>query len=368
VKPLTRSLLLVALVALLALAAASSLMLSRRGALPDGLIQANGRIEGDPVMLASKFAGRIAQVKVREGDAVKAGQVLAVLDDAQSQAREDQAVAALAVLDAQVDAAAMALAVLQKETPLAIDRAGAGVARADATVTRAVASESQAGHDARRFGELAGQGMVAPQRGEEAELARIVAVAEHEAARTAAVEARKGLADAQLGWERLRAKAAELAALKAQREQARAVLAEARSALADLTLTSPIAGVVMTKIREAGEVIGAGAPVLELVDLDHLHLKVYVPESQIGRLRRGLPARLYIDAYPDTAFEATVSTISSRAEFTPKEVQTPDERVKLTYAVELHVDRNPQHCLTPGLPADAVIRWKDGAAWARPRW
>ena len=85
-------------------------------------------------------------------------------------------------------------------------------------------------------------------------------------------------------------------------------------------------------------------------------------------LKLGQQAMVYTDAFPDTGFAATLRHIGSRAEFTPKEVQTPDERVKLVYAVKLYLDSNPQQQLTPGIPADAVVRWKDGVAWQKPRW
>jgi HlyD family secretion protein len=104
------------------------------------------------------------------------------------------------------------------------------------------------------------------------------------------------------------------------------------------------------------------------VDLDKLYLEVYIPETESGKLRLGLSARVYVDAFPDRAFAATVRYISSRAEFIPKDIHTPDERVRLVYAVRLYLDENPDHSLTPGLPADAVIRWKDGAPWMKPKW
>jgi len=124
----------------------------------------------------------------------------------------------------------------------------------------------------------------------------------------------------------------------------------------------------MMRLIDVGEVVGAGAPLLDIVDMDRLYLKVYVPEKVIGKVRLGLSARVYIDAYPDQYFPATVRYISSRAEFTPKEVQTPDERVKLIYAVKLYLDENPEYRLTPGLPADAIIRWQEDTPWVKPRW
>lgn len=343
-------------------------LIAGRGTLPEGLIQANGRIEGDHIAVSSKFAGRIAELKVREGDTVQAGQVLALLDDAQIKAKVSQATAAVAVLDAQVEAVTTALALLRKEVPLAVSGADAGLSRANADTTKAQASHAQASRDAGRMSELLAKGAVTRQGAERADLMVSSAEAEHESARSSVVQAGNQLSQARLGSDRIKAKEAELTALQAQREQAKASLAEAQSVLDDLTLKAPSPGVIMTRIREAGEVINAGSPILDLVDLDRLYLKVYVPEVQIGKLRLNLPARIYTDAYPETPFDATVSYIASRAEFTPKEVQTPDERVKLTYAVKLTLAKNPDHKLTPGLPADAVVRWKEGVEWVKPKW
>ncbi len=353
---------------LLVAAAAAYRVLLGGGTLPEGLIQANGRMEGDHVIVASKFAGRIAKLNVREGDTVTEGQVLAILEDAQARARVSQARAAVAVLEAQVQAAKTALAVLRKEVPLAIDGSQAGLARARATADRTEATRAQARREAERMRELLSKGFVDRQRSEQAELALAAAAADDTSARNAVTQADKQLADARLGADRVRAKEAEVAALEAQRDQAKAALAEVESVLADLTIQAPAAGIVMTRIRDTGEVVSAGSPILDLVDLDKLYLKAYVPEVLIGKLRLDLPARIYTDAFPDQPFAATVKYISSRAEFTPKEVQTPDDRVKLTYAVKLYLDRNPDRRLTPGLPADAVIRWKENVEWAKPRW
>lgn len=337
-------------------------------ALPEGLILANGRIEGDHVTVASKFAGRIAELRVHEGDPVQANQVLAVLDDAQTKARVAQARAAVTVLDGQIKAAEMMLAVLKNELPLAVASAQAEVSRAAAAVARAKAAELQARREAARMHDLLARGFLSPQRAEQADLALAVASAEHASAREAALQAEKQLAQARLGVDRIKARELELAALRSQREQARASLTEAESVLADLVIKAPSAGVIATRIHQAGDVVGAGGPLFDLVNLDTLYLKVYVPEIEIGKLRLNLPARIYTDAFPDTPFDAKVGYISARAEFTPKEVQTPDERVKLTYAVKLYLEQNPEHKLSPGLPADAVIRWKEGVPWARPKW
>lgn len=338
------------------------------GLLPEGLIQANGRIEGDHVTVASKFSGRIQKLLAREGDAVTMGQVLVQLDDSQIQARVKQAREAVAAWEAQLQAARTALSVLRKEVPLAVEAAEAGVTHARAVVAKAEATEHQTHRDAMRFRELAANGTVDKHRSEQADLAWTVACNELESARTALTQSQKQLDQAKLGWDRIKAKEDDIGALEPQREQARAALAEAESVLSDLTIVAPMSGIIMTRVRDVGEVVVAGSPLFDLVDLDQLYLKVYVPETQIGKLRLGLPARIYVDAFPDQPFAATVRYISSRAEFTPKEVQTPDERVKLVYAVKLYLNKNPDYHLTLGMPADAVIRWKEGTTWTKPRW
>ena len=318
--------------------------------------------------MAGKFPGRIATLLVREGAQVKAGQIMATLEDTQTRARTTQAREALASLDARIKAGRTSLDVFRQEVPLGVAGSKAAVDQAASVVNKAEANEEQARRDAKRFKELAERGSVDLHKSEQAALAWIAAKNDLEAARGALVRSQKQLAESRLGPQRIRAKEDELAALTAQRQQALGVLAEADSVLNDLTIRAPASGIVMTRMKDVGEVVAAGSPLFDLVDMDRLYLKAYVAEVHIGKLRLGLPARIYTDAFPDGSFPATVKYISSRAEFTPKEVQTPDERVKLVYAVKLYLDSNQDRRLSPGLPADAVIRWKDGTPWAKPRW
>ena len=278
---------------------------SRDRGLPEGLIQANGRLEGDSVLVASKYPGRLESVLVREGDMVSSGQLLASLHSDEVTARLRAAQASLAAAQAQQQ--------------------------------RATAAAAQADKDAARFADLLASGSVDRMHAEQMQLAAV-------SARSVAVQAGE------------------------QIHQAEAAVAEASAVLRELQLTAPSAGMVSNRLREPGEMLAAGGGVVELVDLNRLYLKVYVPENQIGKIRLGLPAQISTDAFPEHPFAATVSHIAARAEFTPKEVQTPDERVKLVYAVKLSLSSNPQLRLTPGLPADAVIRWKEGVAWQAPRW
>ena len=339
-----------------------------RRALPDGLIQANGRIEGDTIIVASKVAGRIVTLSVREGDTVQANQILAQIDDGIARARFAQAQADIDAAQARVAAAQSAFAVLRQEVPNAIASAEAGVILGQTEIARAEAARAQDARDLERAKTLEAGKFVGPQFVERAELALRTHQEQRDAAQAALERARQALNDARLGPQRIRVREAELAAAQGALAAATAKRDEAQSVLDDLRLRGPAPGIVTSRFANAGEVIATGAPIFELVDLDRLYLKVFVPEREIGKVRRGLAAQIYSDAFPQQPFPATVRYIASRAEFTPKEVQTPDERVKLMYEVRLYLDRNPEHRLTPGLPADAMIRWQENAAWAKPRW
>lgn len=336
--------------------------------LPEGLIQANGRMEGETHAVATKIAGKVVRILAKEGDTVKAGDVLAVLDDSQIRERVQQASFALASAKARLEATQTGYRLLEKEIPLGIDRAKAAKAHAEALLAKAAAAEKQSARDAERYARLAEEGTIGRQKSEHALLALASARSDRESAESGVIQARKLLEDALLGPSRLQAKAEELNAVAALTQQAEAALAEARSIENDLSVCAPIDGVVTVKTVNPGEVVASGAPLFSMIDMDALYLKVYVPEKEIGKLRRRLAARIYIDALPDTPFDGIVTYIASRAEFTPKEVQTPDERVKLVYAVKIALDHNTGHRLTPGIPADAVIRWKDNVTWAKPVW
>ncbi|MCK4621374.1 MAG: efflux RND transporter periplasmic adaptor subunit [Desulfuromonadales bacterium] len=340
----------------------------RQEPLPEGLIQANGRIEGDHYTVASKFSGRLSERTVREGDWVKKGQILARLDDAQVHAKAEQAQATVKSVEAQLNAARTGLAMLKKVIPLKVDTAKAEIDHAEARLEAARVRGNQARKEGGRRAELLASRSISQERAEKADLNKQMADADLASARAALTQAQKTFTVAELGWEQVKVKEDEIVALEAQVAQVKAALTEAQSVLTDLTLYAPATGIITTCMVEAGEVVAAGSPLLDIVNLDRLYLKVYIPENEIGKVRLGLPARIHTDAFPDKFFTATVRYISSRAEFTPKEVQTPDERVKMVYAVKLYLSANPDHRLTPGLPADAIIRWQKEVPWVNPRW
>ena len=135
--------------------------------------------------------------------------------------------------------------------------------------------------------------------------------------------------------------------------------------LRDTRITSPLDGTVLTRAVEPGELVQPGTPLYSILNLDKLYMKVYVPEPDVGKLKLGQNARVYVDAYPEQPFDATVTKIAQEAEFTPKNVQTREERVKQVFGVELSID-NPDGKLKPGMPGDAVLRFNENAPWYNP--
>ncbi|MBF8279816.1 MAG: Secretion protein HlyD precursor, partial [candidate division NC10 bacterium] len=143
-------------------------------------------------------------------------------------------------------------------------------------------------------------------------------------------------------------------AARHERDRAKAALGAAQVRLRDGTILAPLAGIVLTKRAEQGEIINPGFPIVVLIDPDDLWLRVYIPESEIGLVKIGQKGTITVDSFPNRRFEGKVIEISSKAEFTPRTVQTKKERVNLVFGVKISLD-NRERLLKPGMPADAEI-------------
>ncbi len=284
-----------------------------REAVPPGVLVASGRLEGRRVRVSAGAAGRITQLAVREGDRVELGQLIAELD------RRDE-VAAVAAARAGV--AAAQAAALEAERQVAALEAQVELAR------------TEAGRYRRLFERDAAPRQVAERA--EAEL--------------------KSLED------RLLAAEAGHVLAKRQVDRAAAQLDAAETQLEETTLRSPVAGTVTAELARAGEMVGPGVPVLEIMRAEDIKLRVYLPLQEAGRVRPGAEARVYVDAYPDRLFAGTVDWVASEAEFTPRDVHMPDERATLVFAVDVRIP-NSEGELKDGFPADAYIRWDPDSPW-----
>jgi HlyD family secretion protein len=455
--------------------------------MPQNVITLSGRIEGDDSAVATKPGGRVTAITVREGDSVERGQLIAILDDTQVRAREDQARDALQQAEAQVRVQTQQIAVLEQQleqsrlaigqsqldtqgklfqaqqqivatdanilqaeakvrsarrqiavlvqqreqSRLAVDQARLDtqgriaqaeqqVAAAEATLAQVQAQHQQAEADAKRYAILASEDAVSAQTAEqsrtnEESLRANMTAAQKQVAvargaltiaqssltnpdirRSQEVAAREQIAEAQaelaadeaevgqmkalrqqavgnltatranltnpavrisqeaaVGEQIAQAKAG-LAAAQATAKQAAAKLAESRADRQDLRVLAPFSGIIATRVAEPGEVLAPGATVVTLVDLSKVYLRGYIPEGEIGRVKVGQQAHIYLDSSPKKPVTAFVSRIDPEAAFTPENTYFRNDRVMQVVGVKLQITEGVGY-VKPGMPADGAV-------------
>ncbi|MEB3289799.1 MAG: HlyD family efflux transporter periplasmic adaptor subunit [Leptolyngbya sp.] len=368
----------------------------------DSVIDLSGRIEADETNLGAKVGGRIVDITVREGDPVTVGQVVARLDDAALQAQVaaaqaqvaaaqqqvNQAQLQVAVVESQIQEAQLALQQAEGDTAGRVNQAAAQVAtaqaqfaEAQARVQETQAALAQAQADRNRLSTLVAQGAIPQQQFDQ--IQTLVATTQEtlkarQAAVTAAqqqvIAAQGSLTQTQTTQLNPDLRTAQIQRLQTQQNQARAQLAGAEANLRqaqaaqaevearrdDLTITSPIAGIVSTRLVEPGEVIAPGARVLTLVDLDAVYLRGFIPQGEVGRVRVGQAANVFLDSAPDQPLAARVTAVDTEASFTPENIYFRDDRVTQVFGLRLTIDQ-PGGFAKPGMPADGEILLDDGA-------
>ena len=292
-------------------------------------VEGSGTIEAREVNVASRVGGQVLEIRADEGSRVGKGDILVLIDHESLDIQLRQAEAGVALAEAQ-------LALLRKGARAEDVRQG------EEALKQAGANLKVAADDAGRMRELAARGSVTPKQRDDAEARLIVARAQEASAKEA------------LSRLRQLARPEEIRAAEARLAQAAAAADLLRKTIADSTIVSPVAGIATRRPIEAGELVAPGATVLTVSELDRVHLMLFVTEKELGRVRLGQEAEVAIDAAPGRIFKGRVIFISPEAEFTPKNVQTKEDRVKLVFGVKIELP-NPDGALKPGLPADAVI-------------
>jgi HlyD family secretion protein len=350
--------------------------------LPASIIAVSGRIEGDDSAVAPKTSGKILEVTVREGDTVNAGQVIARLDDAQVRAREDSARAALANAQAKVQGAHDQIAVLQEQlrenqlqTGQSTMDAEGRVRQAEADLTAAQADLVQqqaalrlAEFNRDAYARLAKTGAASQQQGLQAEVQADQQAAVVAGSQRKVESARGALTTAQANLDTPKVRSAQtsgteaqiaqqqstIAGAKAETAQAQAELAEAEADRADLTVLAPFSGTVLTRAAEPGEVVQAGTAIVTLLDLSKVYLRGFVPEGEIGKVKVGQPAHVFLDSNSNQALDGYVLRIDPQATFTPENTYFRDDRVKQVVGVKVQLTQGIGYA-KPGMPADGEI-------------
>ena len=383
--------------------AASVLVLATAGALAwrwwhatatDGLI-ASGTIEATELHLSFRVSGRLIERPVDEGSRVVAGQLIGRLESEELEAEVERLLQSLRSTETQLPLLQTAITQQERLTASRISQAQASlrareeylaqlkagsrrqeIREAEALLRRARATLDNTEADYRRMQSLFEQLLIAQQQRDTARTAYEVAVQEYQAAQERldmvregprpeemrraeadVSQARASLIEAQTGELEIVSRKQQLATLQANVRRDQAALSVARAQLGYAVLTSPQAGIVLRKHVEPGEIVPAGTPVVTIADLTDIWVKIYVPEPQLGRVKLGQSADVTTDSYRGKIYRGTVTFISAEAEFTPKNIQTPEERVKLVFAAKVGL-ANPDQELKPGMPADVKIRFR----------
>jgi HlyD family secretion protein len=356
---------------------------------PGNIVVVSGRIEGDDSAVAPKLTGRVLEIRVREGDTVKAGDTIAILDDDQLKAREDQARAALTGAQARAKSASDQIAVYQQQlqqNELAQEQAKVDAngrvtqAQSDIAAAESDLAQQEASLKMAVFDNDAYQKLVKTGAASERQATQAAATAAQQTAAVAAarrrLDAAKGAlttAEANLSNPGIRGfqasavrsqiaqQQAEIANAAAATQQAQFQLQEAELNRKDLIVAAPFDGTVLTRAAEPGEVVTAGTAIVTLLDLSKVYLRGFVPEGEIGKLKIGQPARIYLDSAPDKAVDAYVLRIDPQATFTPENTYFRDDRVKQVVGVKLQL-KGAVGFAKPGMPADGEIL-VDGNTW-----
>jgi HlyD family secretion protein len=324
----------------LAIAATVSLAACHRAA-DAPATRASGYVEATDVRVAPEVGGRLLEVKVSEGDRVSAGDVVARIDTADAELT-------LRRLAAERDQARAQLALLRAGSrPEDIRQAAAQVQAAQADVRAAQADADAAAADLQRFDDLLRANAGSVKQRDDAATRREVAVARVRGAQDRAQAAADTLARQRAG-----ARPQEIAAAQARVAVVEAQMASVQKAIADAVLKAPGAGIVTSKILHAGEMASPRAPIVVITDLDRAWANVYVDERLVPQLKIGQTVALVTDA--GQRLPGTITFISPKAEFTPRNVQTAEERSKLVYRIKVTAD-NREGVLKPGMPVEADL-------------
>lgn len=292
-------------------------------------ISASGFIEGREYTIASAFGGRVNEIMAKQGERIQMGHTLVFLDTSALDRAHDLAQAGIIV----AEAALSALENQPRPEDLTKAQAQLNAAKADLDAVQATLDLLKESYK--------------PYKPPEAEL---------HAAESAVEVMRAGvvLAQAQLTQVEAGPFEGDLDIAKAGVDEAMSNLQLVEHQLDELSLSAPVTGIVSQLLVRVGEVAAPGAPLATILDPSFLTLTVYVPEAQVAKVSVGDEVEIRVDAYPEAVFEGRVRYIADQAQFTPTEVQTEEERVKLVFAVEILID-DPDGRLKPGMPADAII-------------
>lgn len=333
----------------------------------DNYLTVSGRVEADEIELGARVMGKLKSVLIEDGVKVKKGDTIALIEDDDLKSKRRQTIDRIDELSEKVNAAEFDLEYTTNSVQHTIDEAQKALSVMDARQKQAEARKENAEKEFNRYSNLLEKEAVSKERHDNVRLANELSREEVNVALKEVERAKVSLLKAEDSKRLVQAKEKELLALGKSLSQLKETLEQIDINISYTVITAPSDGVILKKVAEPGEVLLQGGVIGVMINPDDIHIKTYLPEKYIGKVQMNMKAEVFTDAYPDNPFTGYVCYISDKAEFTPKEVQSYEERVKQVFAAKIcfsNRDKSTaggktyQEVLKKGMPVDVKFNVK----------
>jgi HlyD family secretion protein len=327
----------------------------------DNYLMVSGRVEADEIELGARIMGKLKSVLIEDGSNVKKGDTVALIDDKDLQSKRRQILDGIGELKEKISAAESDLEYTKNSVKHTIDEAHKTLSVVDARLKQAEARKDNAEKDFKRYSNLLEKEVVPKEKYDNVRLAYELSQEDVNVALKDVEKAKVSMMKAEDSRSLVQVKEKELRALHKSLSRLREDVKQVDINIGYTLVTAPLDGVILRKVAEPGEILLQGGVVGVMIDPDDIHVKTYVPEKYIGRIHINMKAEVFTDAYPARPFTGYICYISDKAEFTPKEVQSYEERVKQVFAVKICFSKGDkstdkgktyQEVLKKGMPVD----------------
>lgn len=335
----------------------------------DNLLTVSGRVEASEIELAARVSGRLEKVLIEDGMIVKKGASVALIEDQELQSRRREIVDRTDELKEKIHAAGLDLDYTSSSVDHSIDEAEKTLSVAEARLKQAEAKMENAERDFRRYANLLEKEVISKQKYESIKLSYELSKEELNVAKREVERAKVFVMKSKDSKKLVSAKEKELLALTKSLNQLKEALQQVDINIGYTKVNAPSEGIILKKVSEPGEIVTPGGVIGVMINPEDIHIRTYVPEKYIGKININMQAYVFADAYPDKPFTGIVCYISDKAEFTPKEVQSYEERVKQVFAVKIcfpqkeasaSKNKTPYEVFKKGMPVDVRFGIKTG--------
>ncbi len=327
----------------------------------DEYLIVSGRVEAEEIEISARIPGKLEYVNIKDGSNIKKNDIIAQIDNSELQSKHKQIIEAIAELKEKIKAAEFDLDYTQKNIQNSIEEAKKGLLIAKARLKQAEAKKENAEMELKRYKNLLEKEVISKEKFDNVKLSYALTQEEVTVAQKEVERADVSLKKAEEAEKLVMAKERELIALKRSLNQLRQTLEQIKINIDYSKITAPSDGVILKKTAEPGEVLLQGSVIGIMINPEDIYVKTYVPEIYIGKIHINMKVDVFSDAYPDHPFKGLICYISDRAEFTPKEVQSYEERIKQVFEVKICFSEKSSkgkayhEVFKKGMPVDVIF-------------